>query len=121
MQIKKLDCDFSICKLRDCSKINLEAEYCFIGKTDEEISLVCPSDGVPENATVRDDNWKAFKVQGVLDFALVGVLSKISTLLAENGIPIFALSTYNTDYIFTKKQHFKKALEVLSASGYETV
>ena len=119
MTIEKLNCDFSICKLKDYSKINFGEEFCFLGKTDEEYSLVCPTDGVPENALVRDDGWNAFRVKGVLDFALIGVLSKISTLLAENNIGIFAVSTYNTDYILTKKQNFKKALKVLSDAGYE--
>lgn len=121
MKLKTLDCDFSICKLKDCSEINLEEEYCFIGKTDEEISLVCPTDSVPKNASERDDNWKAFRVQGVLEFSLIGILSKITTLLAEHKIGIFAVSTYNTDYIFTKKDNFQRALKVLSAAGYEIV
>lgn len=121
MQLKKLDCDFSICKLKDFSKVNFEEKYYFIGKTDEEYSLVCPTDGVPQNAIERDDDWKAFKVQGVLEFSLVGILSKISYLLAENGISIFAVSTYNTDYILIKKQNFQKALKVLSAAGYEII
>lgn len=121
MTIKKLDCDFSICKLKDYSKINLEAEYYFIGKTDEENSLVCPTHTVPDNSIERDDGWKAFKVQGVLDFALIGILSEISTLLAENGIGIFVLSTFNTDYILTKKENFQRSLKVLADAGYEIV
>ena len=121
MIIKKLDCDFSICKLKDLSKINFEAEYCFIGKTDEECSLVCLTDDVPENAVERDDNWKAFRVQGVLDFTLTGILSKITMLLAENKIAIFAVSTYNTDYVMTKEENFQRALKVLFDAGYEIV
>ena len=121
MQIKKLDCDFSVCKLKDYSKVNFESGYYFLGKTDEEYSLVCPTDSVPENIIEREDGWKAFRVQGVLDFALIGILSKISTLLAENSISIFAVSTYNTDYILTKKDSFRRALKVLSDAGYEIV
>lgn len=119
MKIKVLDYDFSICKIKDCSKVNFDSEYCFVGKTDEEISLVCIASDVPSNVIERDDGWRAFRIQGVLDFALIGILSKISTLLADNEIGIFAVSTYNTDYILTKKDDFAKAIEVLDHAGYE--
>ena len=121
MEIKKIDYDFSVCKVKDFSKVNLDNEYCFIGKTDEENSLVCITENIPENVTEREDGWKAFRIQGVLDFSLIGILSKISTLLAENNIGIFAISTYNTDYILTKKDNYNKALDVLINAGYQVV
>lgn len=117
MKIKKLNLDFSVCKVKDFSQVDLNSEFCFIGKTDEEKSLVCVTDTVPENVTERNDGWRAFRIEGVLDFSLIGILSKISSLLAENEIGIFAVSTYNTDYILTKSQN--KALQVLSDAGYE--
>lgn len=117
MDIKVIHADFSICKVEDYSKVNID-EYCFIAKTDEENSLVCQTKAIPENATDRDDDWKAFRIQGVLDFSLIGILSKISGLLAENEIGIFAVSTYNTDYIFVKKENFDRTLNVLSEAGY---
>jgi len=121
MEIKKLDNDFSVCKAADYSFVDLESKYCFIGKTDEEKSLVCITDDVPVNVTERDDGWKAFRIQGVLDFSLIGILSAISTLLAENKIGIFAFSTYNTDYILTKKENYDKAIDVLLKAGYHVV
>ena len=121
MEIKRIDYDFSVCKVKDYSLVNLEAEYNFIGKTDEEKSLVCVTKDVPSNAIQRDDGWKAFRIQGVLDFSLIGILSKISSILAENKIGIFAISTFNTDYILTKKENFCKALEVLENAGYKVV
>ena len=121
MEIKKIDYDFSVCKVKDFSKANLENEYCFIGKTDEENSLVCITENTPDNVTEREDDWKAFRIQGVLDFSLIGILAKISALLAENKIGIFAISTYNTDYILTKKDNYEKALEVLINAGYQVV
>jgi len=121
MKIEKIDEEFSICKVEDYSQIDLKSKYCFIGKTEEENSLVCPVEKVPGNITVRDDGWKAFRIQGVLDFSLVGVLSKITTILAENNIGIFAVSTYNTDYILTKKENFHKALELLSSYDIDVV
>lgn len=86
-----------------------------------QISLVCVTDEVPENVIRRDDGWKAIRIQGVLDFSLIGILAKIAGILAENGISIFAVSTYNTDYILLKKEKYQKALEVLADSGYEIV
>ncbi len=118
MEIKKIDFDFSVCKVEDYSQVNLEQEFCFIGKTDDEKSLVCLTENVPQNMTERDDGWRAFRIQGILDFSLIGILSKISFLMAENGIGIFAVSTYNTDYILTKKENYNKAIKVLSDAGY---
>ena len=121
MKIKRIDHDFSVCKVPDYSQVDMEGEYCFIGKTDEEKSLVCITDRVPENVSERDDGWRAFRIQGLLDFSLIGILSKISTLLADNQIGIFAVSTYNTDYILIKKENFDKAMAVLSDAGYQIV
>ena len=61
---------------------------------------------------------KEFSVCKVSDFSLIGILSKISTCLAENGIGIFAISTFNTDYVLTKENDFSKAIEVLELAGY---
>lgn len=119
MDIKKVTFDFSVCKIEDTTGVNFNSEFCFLGKTDEEISLVCITEQVPANVVERDDGWKAFRIQGVLDFSLIGILSKISTLLADNKIGIFAISTYNTDYILTKAENYLKALEVLAEAGYQ--
>ena len=121
MQIKKIYHNFSICQVEDYSLVNLEADYSFIAKTEEERSLVCITKDVPSNVIRREDGWKAFCVQGVLDCSLIGILSKISTILAERGISIFAVSTYNTDYILIKDTNYEKALEVLKSSGYEII
>ena len=121
MEIKRIEYDFSVCKVADYSCVNLDAEYCFVGKTDEEKSLVCITEDVPSNVIERDDGWKAFRIQGVLDFSLIGILSKISGILAENSIGIFAISTFNTDYVLTKKGNYKKALDILKDAGYKII
>lgn len=121
MKLKKLNFDFSVCKVTDFSQVNLDSEFCFISKTDKEKSLVCITDDVPLNVIERDDGWRAFRIEGTLDFSLIGILSKISSLLAEHKVGIFAVSTYNTDYILTKSENFDKALEVLYSAGYEVV
>ncbi len=119
MKIKRIQQEFSVCQVEDYSFVNLDWEYCFIGKTDEEKSLVCATEDVPLNVVQRDDGWKAFRIQGVLDFSLIGILSKIAGILADNGISVFAVSTYNTDYVLVKKEKYENALEVLKAAGYD--
>ncbi len=121
MELKIIDKSFSVCKVKDYSMINIENEFCFTGKTDEENSLVCAAENVPENVTERDDGWKAFRIQGILDFSLIGILSNISSVLAENKIGLFAVSTYNTDYIFIKEENFDKALALLQSDGYTVI
>ncbi|MDE6731419.1 MAG: ACT domain-containing protein [Oscillospiraceae bacterium] len=118
MEIKSIDYDFTVCKVTDYSLVNLDSEFCFVGKTDGEKSLVCVTDDVPPNTLKREDGWRAFRIQGKLDFSLIGILSDISSILAENKIGIFAISTFDTDYILTKKQDHKKALTVLGSAGY---
>jgi len=121
MEIKKLEYDFTVCKLMSEKDIDLTKKIFFIGKTDEEISLVCATGDVPAHVLEREDGWRAFRIQGVLDFSFIGILSKISTILAENQIGIFAVSTYNTDYILVKENNFVRALELLEAEGYTIV
>lgn len=121
MEIKKINQDFSVCKVKDYSLVNLNAEYCFVGKTDEEKSLVCVTSDVPSNVIERDDRWKGFRIQGILDFSLIGILSKIADVLAKNSISIFAISTYNTDYVLIKKKSYQRALDILEHSGYVIV
>lgn len=121
MELKKLEYNFTVCKVETIEDIDMTADFFFIGKTDEEISLVCKSGDTPKKTTERDDGWKGFRIQGVLDFSLIGILSKLSGILAENHIGIFAVSTFNTDYILVKAENFEKALSVLSAEGYTIV
>lgn len=121
MEIKKIDYDFTVCKVKDYTLVNMDDAYCFIGKTDEEKSLVCRTENVPDNVIEQENGWQAFRIQGILDFSLIGVLSKISTLLAENNIGIFVVSTYNTDYVFVKKEKILAALQLLADAGYQIV
>ncbi len=118
MKLKKLPYDFTVCQVASAEDIALNNEFSFIAKTDEELSLVCKTADTPENTTARDDGWKGFRIQGVLDFSLIGILSKISAILAENRIGIFAVSSFNTDYIFVKADNYGKAMEALADAGY---
>ena len=105
--------------MNDYSGIDLARPFCFIGTTDEENSLVCPEEMVPESTIVRDDGWRGFRIVGQLDFSLIGILARISKILASNEIGIFAISTYNTDYVLTKEENFRKALDALRGADYE--
>ena len=118
MELKVIDKEFSVCKVSDFSEIDTGQPYIFTGSTDEERSLVCPTEVVPGNTIERNDKWRAFRIEGVLDFSLIGILSKISTCLADNGIGIFAISTFNTDYILTKSENFERAINALQSAGY---
>ena len=120
MKLEILTQSFSVCKIATLTDADLTGEFCFIARTDEEISLVCPSQTVPANALQVDEGWKAFRVQGVLDFSLIGILAEISGILAQQKISVFAISTYNTDYILTKAESFEKAITALQENGYET-
>ena len=81
MEIKKIHQEFSVCQVEDYSLVNLDSEYSFIGKTDEEKSLVCITSEIPSNVIQRDDGWKALRIQGVLEFSLIGILSKIAIMI----------------------------------------
>ena len=121
LELKKLPYKLTVCKVKNVSDIDMQSEFFFIGKTDEELSLVCKTEDTPQETIERDDGWKGFRISGVLDFSLIGILSKLSGILAEHKIGIFAVSTYNTDYILVKEENFEKALNVLAEEGYTIV
>ena len=121
MELKKIEHKLTVCKLADISGINFGADFYFIGRTDEELSLVCRTEDTPLRTAARDDGWRGFRIQGTLDFSLIGILSRLSGILAEHKIGIFAVSTYNTDYILVKEENFERALRVLASEGYSVV
>ena len=106
MELKSIEYKLTVCKVADRSEIDWLADFYFIGKTDEEISLVCKTEDTPDKTTERDDGWRGFRIQGVLDFSLIGILSKLSGILAENHIGIFAVSTYICSMIHLKHRCF---------------
>ena len=118
MELEKLDAELTVCKVASLEDIRTGMDFYFLGVTDEEISLVCPTRDTPGHTTEREDGWKGFRVRGVLDFALTGILAKLAGVLAEHSIGIFAVSTYNTDYVLVKAENFARAAEALSRAGY---
>ena len=83
-------------------------------RTDEELSLVLSEADVPRDMRA-ERGWRAFKVQGPLDFALTGIMARLSGVLAEAGISLFALSTYDTDYILVREGDVVAARRALVA------
>jgi len=94
------------------------SDFFSICKTDEELSIVCPS-SLKLNSENSNYDWICIKVISPLDFNLTGVLAKLSGVLAEAHISIFALSTYETDYILIKSRKVKEAIEALESAGYK--
>ncbi|MBR1811787.1 MAG: ACT domain-containing protein [Clostridia bacterium] len=119
MVLQILPYDLTICKIPNTSELKLEKDIYFIGKTDEELSLVCKTEDTPNHTLAREDGWRGFRIQSELDFSLTGILSKISTVLAESKIGIFAVSTYNTDYVLVKKKSLVAAIDALTKAGYD--
>ena len=107
----------TVCKVSDLSAFAMSGLY-FIGKTDSELSLVCETDRTPAQTVAREDGWRAMRIAGQLDFSLTGILSGIAAVLAEARVGIFAVSTYDTDYILVKRENLDRAVEALKAAGY---
>jgi len=118
MTIQIINEEFSVCKVADYVGIDLSEPFVFTGSTDEEKSLVCPVRLVPDNTLDREDGWRAFRIEGQLDFSLVGILADLSRILAEGEVGLFAISTYNTDYILTRSEDFARAVRLLTQAGY---
>ena len=89
-----------------------------ITMTGDELSIVCKNESVPNDA-VSESDWRIIKVMGPLDFSLTGILAGLSQPLAENKISIFAISTYDTDYILVKNEQLGQAIRVLNEEGYQ--
>ena len=121
MKIKVIEPEFTICKIDNLEGVDFSDEFVFISKTDEEVSLVCLTKAMPKNVLEYESGWRGFRIDGILDFALVGILAKITTLLANQQIGVFAVSTYNTDYVFVKNANLDIAIDTLHVNGYEIV
>jgi len=116
LSLQLLDTKLAICKLDKNSPFPMWAtrahDFFSITKTVDELSIVCPEETLPSD-TKAERNWRAFKVIGPLDFALTGVLSNLIAPLAQHNISIFAISTYDTDYVLIKEECVTKSIEIL--------
>lgn len=118
MRFDILSPSFSICRLHDISGIDFHAPFIFFSKTDTELSLVCPTADVPCTTHERSDGWRGFRVCGRMEFSLTGVMAEIASTLAHASIPLLAVSTFDTDYVFLKAEYLEHAKEALTARGH---
>ncbi len=112
---------YAVCRLTHNDNIPVWADidgFCSVTRTSDELSVVCMEKSVPDEIQC-EKSWRILKVEGPLDFSLIGILSSISTVLAEKCISIFAISTYDTDYILVKEKDIEKAVDALMNAGYE--
>jgi len=130
LTMKLLKDKYSVCRLDKNSIIPnwvMNGEFFSITKTEDELSIVCSQENLPHNmqhelANIQcEKDWRILKVEGPLDFSLVGILSSISSLMAKEKISIFALSTYDTDYILVKENNIDAAINVLIKNNYDVI
>ena len=123
MQLEILDNKLKVVKLNTneaVPEIVFLQEFYSITKTNEELSIVVNED-IDIQSDIIEYNWRAMKIVGTLDFSLIGILSQISTILAQAEISIYAISTYNTDYILVKDDKLEKTTKVLEQNGYKFI
>ncbi|MEG0295200.1 MAG: ACT domain-containing protein [Clostridium sp.] len=114
---------YGVCRLNSNETIpnwGINGEVYSITKTKDELSIVCEEENIPSDVKC-ERSWRVLKIEGPLDFSLVGILAKISTLMADNSISIFAISTYDTDYILIKEKDIEKAIEALQDDIYDVL
>ena len=115
-----LDCRLAVCRLGPHDEVPEWAggsAFSSVTRTSTELSIVCREDAVPDGIP-REGGWRIFQVEGPLDFALTGVLASIAQPLAEAGVSLFAISTFDTDYVMVPEHDVERAVNVLRAAGH---
>lgn len=122
LKLKILDGLYAVCQVGENFKnFDLENKDFFsITKTEDEVSVVILQDKIKAEIKAEKD-WKILKIEGILDFSLIGILSKISSILAKNQISVFVISTFNTDYILIKEEKIEEAISILTQEEYEVI
>jgi hypothetical protein len=88
-----------------------------VTRTRDELSVVCPEEVVPESIS-RERGWRALRLEGTFDLSMVGILASVASPLAEAGASIFAVSTFDTDYVLVREEQLDLAVDTLRASGH---
>ncbi|TCO70687.1 ACT domain-containing protein [Marinisporobacter balticus] len=123
LTMKLLKEKYGVCRLDKFDSIPpwaKDSDFFSITKTSDELSIVCAQPDIPDDIKCEKD-WRILKIQGPLDFSLIGILASISTILAQKGISIFAVSTYDTDYILIKDRDIYNAIEAFVDEKYEVI
>ena len=121
LKFRRLPGTYAICRLppnAPLPELATTTLFTSITRTGDELSIVCPSDQAPPAAKCEVP-WTCFKLEGPFPFSLTGVLASIIDPLAERGVPIFAVATFDTDYVLVKEEFAVTALETLQAAGHE--
>ncbi len=97
-----------------------DSDFYSVTKTEDELSIVCETSQITLDQNVKvDSHWRILKINGPLDLSQVGIIADISNLLKDNDVPIFTLSTFDTDYILIKTQYLDKTISLLSQIGHK--
>lgn len=123
LTMKLLKGKYGVCRLNKTELIPewaKDSDFFSITKTSDELSIVCFEDNIPNDIKCEKD-WRVLKIEGPLDFSLIGILASISTVLAQKGISIFAISTYDTDYILVKNKDIDRTIDSLIKERYEVI
>ncbi len=115
MTLELLIKEYAVCRLNRF--FFPEGEFVSLTVCGGEISLVCENEQVPPDC-VAERGWRAFRVSGVLDFSMIGVLAGLTDALATAGISVFAISTYDTDYLFVKAHCLSRAVQAFNAQEH---
>ena len=124
LSLSVLPYELAICRLPPDATLPAwvdKAPFCSLTRTDEELSLVCPSYAIPPELPsdlLIERGWRALKVAGPLDFSMTGVLASLAFPLAQADVSIFAISTYDTDYLLVRSDVLERAIQVLGESGH---
>jgi len=111
---------FAICRLEPTAPLpswSSSDGFCSITRTADEMSIVCLEQAVPEG-TKCEKGWRCLRVAGTIEFSVVGVLAALVTPLAEAGISVLAISTFDTDYLLVKEKDFEKTVAALRQQGH---
>jgi len=114
---------YAVCRLPADAPIPAWADchpFTSVTRTDRELSIVVPEDRVPPGVHAESD-WTAFRIAGVLDFTEIGLMSAVARIFADAAIPVFALSTFETDYFFVPSRSLGDAIDAIVAAGHTLV
>ncbi len=120
MNLSVLKDIYGVCRLKPDEAVPawaMTGEFYTVSKTFEELSIICEASLIPDGIQV-ELGWMVMKVEGPLDFALIGILAALSGTLADRGVSIFAVSTFDTDYLLVKEKDYKNAVEALRDAGH---
>src|SRR4051812_10038212 len=121
LKLEALDVELAVCRLGAEEALpawSTSSGFFSVSRTSDELSIVCAEEGVPPGVKA-EKGWRAIRVAGPLEFSLTGVLASIANPLARARISVFAISTFDTDYVLVKGVDLKAALEALAASGHD--